>query len=150
MKLWTRRAIAIVAIVGGLIGMFSAAMLIASLSSSLDRILVGGFLLIYAWGVWNGMRWLRRRTGGERAMLAFWLIQIPAIQSPIASYFLACGLHLTASLQPSPLAVNGSFLFGSTFNYSLGKAATPWVIGVNVFAALITWSIARDLPRSRR
>ncbi|GAB2524747.1 hypothetical protein GCM10027188_29600 [Lysobacter humi (ex Lee et al. 2017)] len=83
------------------------------------------FALLYGWGIWCGVKALEGHPGAERSNLRFWLVQIPALTSPVLGYFFACGFHLTAGVQIDPLKFNANFMLGSTFSYSLGQADTP-------------------------
>lgn len=148
MKQWQRRALGILALGGGAVGISAFLALIMTRSNPLEWFFCSLFILLYAWGVWCGVRLLERQPGSERSMLKYWLIQIPAFGSPYLGYFMASGFHATVALQLDPLKFNGNFMFGSTANYSLLQPEQPWFIGVNLFALGIAWWLRRIIARS--
>jgi hypothetical protein len=147
MKLWQRRMIGILTLGGGSVGVAAALTLLLTRSNPIEWLFCIGFMVIYVWGVWCGVRLLEGQPDAEKSATKYWLIQIPAFGSPIFGYFLSSGFHATITLQIFPLKINGNFLLGSTFNYSLMQAGSPWFIGFNLFAVAITWWLARKASR---
>ena len=147
MKLWQRRALGILTLGGGAIGIAAALTLLLTRSNPVEWLFCLAFIALYAWGIWCGARLLEQGPGAERSILKYWLIQIPAFSSPFVGYFLSGGFHTTVALQITPLKANANFLFGSTFNYSLMQSEQPWLVGVNVFAAGVAWWLARLVPQ---
>lgn len=143
LKIWQRRAIGILTLGGGSIGIAAAITLLLTRTNPIEWIFCIAFMAVYAWGVWCGVRLLEGQLGAERSSLRYWLAQVPAFGSPLLGYFLSSGFHTTVSVQFAPLKLNGNFLLGSTFNYSLFQPDQPWFIGVNVFAAAVAWLLAR-------
>jgi hypothetical protein len=147
MKLWQRRAIGILTLGGGAIGIAAAITLLLTRKNPIEWIFCLAFMALYAWGVWCGVRLLEGQIGAERSALKYWLAQVPTFGSPVLGYFLSSGFHTTVSLQLSPFKVNGTFLLGSMFNYSLLQPEQPWFIGINLFAAAIAWCLVRSASR---
>ena len=145
MKIWQRRAIGILTLGGGSVGIAATIALLFTRTNPIEWIFCVAFMMVYAWGVWCGVRLLERQPGSERSTLKYWLIQIPTFGSPLIGYFLSSGFHTTVSLQIAPFKLNANFLLGSTFNYSLLQAEQPWLVGVNVFALVVAWLLARTV-----
>jgi hypothetical protein len=149
MKLWRRRIVGVLTLGGGSIGVTAALPLLLARSNPIEWLFCTGFIVIYAWGVWCGVRLLENRPGAERSAAKYWLIQIPAFGSPILGYFLSNGFHATVVLQAFPFKIDGNVLLGSTFNYSLMQTGKPWFIGINLFAAVVAWWLTREASRNR-
>jgi hypothetical protein len=150
MKLWQRRALGILTLGGSACGVAVALALLFSRQNPIEWILCIAFMAIYAWGIWCGMLLLEAREGAERSAFKYWLVQVPTFSSPFLGYFLSSGFHTTVGLQLAPAKLNGNFLVGSSFNYSLMQADQPWSLGVNVFAALVAWWLATQIKRAAR
>lgn len=149
MQLWQRRVVGILGIGGGAIGVAGALEILVQQRNPIAWLFSLGFVALYAWGAWCGVRMLEKHAGAERSNLTYWLLQVPVLTSPVLGYFFASGFHLTVAVQLVPLKVNASFLLGSTFNYSLIQSGTPVSLGVNVFALSVAawlWLQVRDLP----
>lgn len=82
MKLWRRRIVGVLTLGGGSIGVTAALPLLLARSNPIEWLFCTGFIVIYAWGVWCGVRLLENRPGAERSAAKYWLIQIPAFGSP--------------------------------------------------------------------
>lgn len=147
MKNWQRRGIGILTLGGGATGFSVALMLLFSRTNPIEWLFCIAFMAIYAWGVWSGTRMLEGAQGSERSALKYWIIQIPTFGSPYFGYFLSSGFHTTVSLQFAPLAINGNFLLGSAFTYSLLQVKQPWSIGINLFAGALAWWLSSLLRR---
>lgn len=147
MKSWQRRAIGVLTLGGGAIGIMAAITLFFARENLIEWTLCLAFLAVYAWGIWCGIKLLEGLPGSERSTLNYWLVQIPTFGSPVLGYFLSSGFHATVTLQIYPFEFSGNFLLGSTFNYSLLQIGQPWFVGVNLFAAFLAWWLSRLIPR---
>lgn len=147
MKIWQRRTLGILAAGGGAVGFAASLSLLFTRGNILEWIFCIAAAVFYSWGIWCGVKLLEAHPGAERSNFKYWLVQVPALGSPIIGCFLSSGFHVTASIQFSPLKVNGNFLLGSTFNYSLMQPEQPVVVGVNVFALLITMWLGLRIHR---
>lgn len=147
MELWQRRTLGILTLGGGAVGVAAALSLILTRSNPLDWLLCLAFMVVYASGIWCGIRLLEKLPGAERPTLKYWLLQIPSFGSPLLGYFLSSGFHTTVTLQASPLNLKADFILGSTFKYALMQSGSSWYIGVNVFAVAVAWWLARKIPR---
>ena len=145
MKHWQRRSLGILTLGGGAIGVAVALSIFSTRSNPIEWIFCAAFVGIYAWGILCGVKLLENVPDSERSSLKYWLVQTPAIGSPVIGYFLSSGFHVTVALQFSPLKVNANFLLGSTFSYSFLQPADPWFIGVNIFAAMVSWWLYREV-----
>ena len=148
MKLWQRRIVGVLTLGGGSVGVTAALPLLLARSNPIEWLFCIGFIVIYAWGAWCGVRLLENRPGAERSAAKYWLIQIPAFGSPILGYFLSSGFYITVVLQAFPFKIDGNVFLGSTFNYSLMQTGKPWFIGINVFAAAVAWWLTREASRN--
>ncbi len=144
MKLWQRRAIGVLTLGGGAVGLSAAFTLLISRGNPIEWLFCIAFIAVYVWGIWCGVKLLEGRPDAERSAFKYWVIQIPAFGSPILGYSFSNGFNLTVALQISPLKINGDFFLGSTFKYSLMSAGSPWLIGINVFAVAVAWWLARE------
>ena len=145
MRLWQRRTVGILTLGGGAIGFAVGLTLLISRSNPLEWLFCIAFMAVYAWGVLCGTRLLECEKGAEHSALKYWLVQVPSFSSPILGYFLSSGFHVTVSLQLAPFKLNGNFMVGSQFNYSLMQPEQPWSVGFNLFAAAIVWWLARTV-----
>jgi hypothetical protein len=143
MKIWQQRVVGILTLGGGSVGAVAALQLLFTRTNPLEWIFCVAFMGVYAWGIWCGVRLLEGQPGSERSTLKYWLVQIPTFGSPLLGYFLSSGFHTTVSVQLDPIKFNANFLLGSTFRYSLLQSEEPWLVGVNVFALVIAWLLAR-------
>lgn len=147
MKLWQRRTLGILTLGGGAVGFAVALSVLLSRTNPIEWFFCIGFMTIYSWGVWCGVRFLESQPGAERSALRYWIIQIPAFGSPILGYALSSGFQTTVALQINPLKVTSTFFLGSNFNYSILQAGTPWFVGANLFAIAVVWWLVRQVPR---
>ena len=147
MKIWQRRTLGILTLGGGAIGLAAALTLLFTRNNALEWLLCLAFIAAYAWGIWCGTKVLEGLPGAERSSLVYWLVQIPSFSSPVIGYSFSSGFQTTVSLQFSPLDSKANFMLGSTFNYSLMQAEQPLSIGVNVFALVLSWWLAREIRR---
>ncbi|WMW80081.1 hypothetical protein RF679_15715 [Undibacterium cyanobacteriorum] len=138
MELWQRRGIGILSIGGGAIGVAAGLQLILSRSNPIEWIFCLAFIAIYAWGVWSGTKFLEGDDRALRPLLKYWALQVPTFGSPILGYLLASGFNATVTYQFWPSRISGNMMLGSSFNYSLMQEGTPWSIGVNLFALVVT------------
>lgn len=138
MKLWQRRGIGILSLGGGAIGAALGLQLILSRGHPVEWVICLAFIAIYVWGVWCGTKLLEGDDQALRPLLKYWALQVPTFGSPILGYFLESGFHATVSFQFWPPHISGNMVIGSSFNYSLMQAGTPWSIGVNVFALVVS------------
>jgi len=134
MKLWQRRLLGLLAIGGGSIGVTQCFVAMTSSSRVVEWIFVLAALGFYCWGIWCGTRLIESQPGAERANRRFWLMQVPTFSTPLAGYFLTCGLHVTVKLEFAPFKAGANFLLGSTFDYSLLQSDAPIFVGMNIFA----------------
>lgn len=149
MELWQRRGIGILTLGGGAIGVALGVQLILSNSSPVAWFFCAVFVAVYSWGVWCGLRFLEGDDSSVRSVLKYWMLQVPSFGSPFLGYVMTSGFHATVSFQILPPCFSGNLLLGSSFKYSLMQAGTPWSIGVNVFALVISiwlFRIRRSSP----
>lgn len=106
-------------------------------SSVVAWVLGSAFVAVYVWGGYLGFRLLEGDDTRLDGLSRFWLLQVPTFASPLFSYLLTAGFHLTFLLQLSPPKANVSFNLGSEFRYSLLVSSEPWAVGINVFALLV-------------
>ncbi len=134
MELWQRRVIGVLSLGGGVLGFSVGVSQILLQSSVVAWALGGAFVTVYVWGGFLGLRLLEGDDTRLDGLSRFWLLQVPTFASPLFSYLLTAGFHLTFLLQLNPPRANASFNLGSEFRYSLLVSGEPWAIGINVFA----------------
>lgn len=148
MEIWQRRALGILTIGGGAVGVTNCIALYFNLNKTLEILFVLAAIGIYAWGLWCGMQLLEKQAGSERLVLKFWAIQIPSFGSPIAVYILTSGFQIGLSLQFSPFMSKWRLWLGSSFKFSLLQSSEPWFIGINVFAVAVVWWLYRVVKKN--
>ena len=146
MKIWQRRALGILAIGGGVVGVTACVTSLFNSTYLVRWALYIVFASLYAWGVWCGVKLFESQPNALRYNRRFWLIQVPVLNSPLLAYSMASGFHLTLSLDLTPFNLGFNFLVGSTFNFSLFQWDQPLSFGVNVFAFGIYLWMAREFP----
>jgi hypothetical protein len=134
MKTWQRRVFGILAVGGGGTGVSISLQTLLTRTNPIEWLLLAGFIAIYAWGIWCGVRLLEGRPGAERANTIYWLIQVPYFMSPLAGYFLASGFNLTVFYQFAHANLSANAQLGSSVLYSLLQPDRPFIIGINLFA----------------
>ena len=149
MKLWQRRALGILAVAGGAVGATVGVITLLSTTRVIEWLIYITFSCLYAWGVWCGVKLLEGQPNAERYNRRFWLIQVPALNSPLLGYSMACGFHLTLSLDLTPFKLGAKFNAGSQFNFSLLQWDQPLSLGVNLFALGVFLWMAREFPDVR-
>jgi len=73
MRLWQRRAIGILTLGGGSVGVAAGLTLLLMRSNPIEWLICIGFIALYAWGVWCGVRLLESRPGAERSAMKYWV-----------------------------------------------------------------------------
>jgi len=146
MKLWQRRVLGILAVGGGAVGATLSVIALIRVSHVIEGLIYVAFSCLYAWGIWCGVKMFEAQPNAERYNRRFWLIQIPALNSPLLSYTMVCGFQVTLSLEFTPLKFGASLDAGSQFNFSLLQWDHPWSFGINVFALGIFLWMARKFP----
>jgi hypothetical protein len=149
MKTWQRRSLGILTLGGGATGATITLVAVLGATTLLNWIVLVAFLALYAWGVWCGLRILEAQAGAERSALVYWMLQVPVLGSPLVSYLFANGFHAIVTLQLWPMQLGAESMIGSKFNFFLFKWGTPWMVGVNLFAAGVSVWLARVIRRQR-
>jgi hypothetical protein len=146
MKLWQRRILGLLAVGGGAAGATASVTMLLNSASVVRWAIYTVFACLYAWGVWCGVKMFEGQPNAEKYHRRFWLIQVPALNSPLIGYSMVCGFHLTLSLDLTPFKLGANFSLGSMFNFSLFQWNEPLSLGVNVFALGIFLWMAREFP----
>jgi hypothetical protein len=149
MKLWQRRALGILAVGGGAVGATVGMTTLLRSTRVIEWLIYIGFSSLYAWGVWCGVKLLEGQPDAEKYNRRFWLIQVPALNSPLLGYTMVCGFHVTLSLDLTPFKLGANFHAGSQFTFSLMQWDQPLSFGVNIFALGIFLWMARKFPDVR-
>ena len=152
MKRWERRVLGILALGGSFLGLVLGVTLLASQRSVLVAVFELPFLVLYAWGIWCGLRMLEQSEGALKMNAWFWAAQVPYIMSPLAGYYFASGSMLYVTYQPNTSSLGMLARFGSQFQYSLFQADKPVVLGVNILALVIVgwlvWRLYQSAPNN--
>lgn len=145
---WQRRALGILAIGGGAIGLSSSMMAVLQgrglATTNLFVIALGmGFFL---WGVWCGVQMIEVSAQAVRRNAFFWLAQVPLLQTPILGYTAFCGAQLQVFIKLSPIdATFAGSVLGAQFGLNLGQPGARIAIGINVLAAGVAfWLIEKN------
>lgn len=136
MKLWQSRALGIVDVGGGAIGILASFTALYSNFGIAAVIVIPPFILLYCFAVFTGVLTLERSETAIRANWWLWLIQIPIFTSPAFSYIFSCGALLATSIQLSPVNYKFNWMVGSQFKLTINQN-DPLMIGINIFAILV-------------
>ncbi|MDQ1092649.1 hypothetical protein QE400_002062 [Xanthomonas sacchari] len=147
MQAWKRRSIGILDIGGSGIGILAILSQVPHLRQPADWIICAAFAALYGWGIYCGTQLLEGRPNAARANRAFWLAQVPAFNSPWASYVFTCGFHLTAGVEFAPVKFGANFMLGSRFMFTLFRPEGASFLGLNLFALAIALVLAQQLRR---
>jgi hypothetical protein len=146
MKIWPRRILGVLGIGGGAVGFVACVTKLLGATQLVHWAIYVVFGSLYAWGAWCGVKLMESQPNALRYNRRFWLIQIPALNSPLLGYSLASGFHLTLSLSLTPFNLGFSCQVGSAFNFSLLQWDQPLSLGVNVVAYGIYLWLAHGFP----
>ena len=146
MNPWLRRLLLVLTIGGSFTGM--AITLQAGLVAQDRRIMLslmyGGFIALYGYGIFAGLRFAEKEADQKHLIIFYWL-QVPWISSPIIGYRFAAGFHLSGGLMGNQFS--GLFRFGSDWQFNFLQPA-PWGLGLNAFALIVALllTIKRHAP----
>ena len=149
MKRALRRGIAVVQIIGALLGLAIGIYGLWSTKGQADVPLLPLVLLFIlppmAVGI-AGVLWLLGHRWGEGLSAFVWILQIPVLSTAYFGYFFNVGLGWRWMIGPDGLT---NYLFlGSQWRWSVEEGAVGTTIGVNIVALfvviLMVWSAARQ------
>lgn len=144
MKRWQRRTLGILDIGGGSLGIAISVMQVAQTGWSFSQLILALAIAMYAWGVACGVALFEDSPRAEHANFWFWLVQVPILTSPLASYLFTSGAFALVKINFWPPGYAANAMIGSQFNFSFNSSA-PWGIGVNLLALGICWWLWRRL-----
>ena len=146
MKIWPRRILGILGIGGGAVGFVACATKLLGATHPAQWAIYIVFGGLYAWGLWCGVKLMESQPNALRYNRRFWLLQVPAFNSPLLGYSFASGFHLTLSLNLTPFSLGFNSQVGSAFDFSLIRWDQPLSLGVNVFAFGMYLWLEREFP----
>src|SRR4051812_27799422 len=99
MNIWFRRFLVILTLGGGFLGavMMANVAFTAKNTPVVGYVLMALFIGLYVYGIFAGMR-LSEEPTSYAHVLAFFLLQVPFVSSPLLVYRFACGLHVTVAM----------------------------------------------------
>lgn len=99
--------------------------------------------LYFVWGIGAGMSLRRLRPGAMWAALPFWLVQVPIVSSPLATFavFTGLGIPVTFMVQ-NGVHLNLGFNFGASYEAMLLNPGAPIGFGINLFAVAVVALLA--------
>lgn len=99
--------------------------------------------LYFVWGIGAGVALRRQRPGAMWMALPFWLLQVPIVSSPLASFavYTGLGIPVTFMVQNGWL-LNFGFNFGASYEAMFLNPGAPIGLGVNLFAVAVVALLA--------
>ena len=138
MQRWQRRLLGVLALGGSFTGLVLVLTLLVGSGSIASKAFPLPFLALYVWGMICGLRLLEGDDKAAHQNFLFWLVQLPYLQSPLAGYIFSSGASLYFTFQPSIEKWGFSAHLGSNFVYSLLQTEMPLVLGINIFALVVS------------
>lgn len=131
----------LLAVVGSILGLASMLPLLVqgSLFGFPGELFLFLTTALYGFGLWSGVQAIRQRAGWPSHARWFWLAQVPAVASPVLSFFISCaaGAWIYVRFGPNGLGAGVSAYLGSGLRWSYGQGTPELAIGVNVLAACL-------------
>lgn len=139
MNVWFRRLLVVLTIGGGFAGVVVTmnAMLTATKVAAVGYVVMLLFLLLYAYGIFAGLR-LSENATSYRHVIFFYALQVPFFSSPVIVYRFTCGLHATIAVVGFRFA--WMLRFGSDWQLALVQP-NLWGVGINLFAAGVLFAL---------
>ena len=146
MKTWQRRILGLLAIFGGVVGVISGLIfdiigtdtrffIAAPISSVLTPFIA---IALYGFGIWCGITLLKSHKSAIRNNLILWTIQIPLVESSLFSYEFTSGAMFAAYQTGGLFDSSVRFNIGCSYYFSLVQTDTTLLVGLNIFAGLIS------------
>lgn len=106
-------------------------------------------LSFYAFGIWSGIKAIRRRDGWSRSARWFWLAQVPMFSSSTFSFLISCaaGLWVYGRYSSQGLGAGASAYLGSGLRWSYGQGTPEVVVGINILALLAALFLFKRSPQ---
>lgn len=146
--IWPRKIVAVIQIVGGVIGLFANAMAFSTtaqinLMVFLPLAITSGFFAIFIIaGIWL---WSNRRSGITLSIVAQ-LLQFISFSTPAMLYKFVGGLGLTVIISFSTGDVNFAVELGSKWASDFFNPRLPQELGFNILAAFFLFILLRSRP----
>jgi hypothetical protein len=146
-----RKAHIILTIGGGFLGFVLTlqALLGAQDPKPIFYAIMAVFLVLYAYGIYTGMR-IADGKSGTYHLIVFYGLQVPWISTPLIAYRFTSGFHVSVAFLEGKLT--GTFRIGSDWHLSFLQPA-PWGAGLNIFALVMLLLLFRrelNKPRERK
>jgi hypothetical protein len=144
MNIWFQRLQLVLSIGGSFIGLAITfqSFFTPNEVAPLYYAMVSGFVVMYGYGLYAGLRFADDRNDTGSLIVFYWL-QVPWISSPVLAYRFTSGFHFSGGIFNGQL--NWIFRAGSEWQFSFLQSA-PWGAGLNVFAL----AMALFLMKKRR
>lgn len=142
---YVRRLLGILSLGGSFIGFTAALSMLAASPSILEGGIRLVFVLLYALGIWAGLRLIESAAEGIKLSLIFWWTQVPYFMSPAIGYAFFSGANLTPYLRLGDDSTGSgiSWRIGSEFRYAFMSPGEPWLIGINLVAVAAIYVLWR-------
>ena len=148
METWKRRALGILALGGGFLGIVMILTKYISGQAGIGFVVVSiPFLVLYAWGIWCGIAILEDHPDALRLNQWFWAIQIPVFLTPYFSYIFYAGGAIILSWSITNTRFGAIAQFGSQFQLHINNGDET-AFGINILAVLVVGFIYRFAKRS--
>ena len=138
-----RRALSILSIGGGYLGVVISLSNLWAVSGFFTSLFVLCFVGLYLFGIVSGTFLLE--SGSLKAIrlnYIYWMLQVPVLMSPILGYQFSSGLVLNIWLGSFD-GFGWNISLGSSFRYSMFESYQPWLMGINIIALAITLSLRK-------
>lgn len=144
---WSIKALAILLVAGGVLGMGIAIWLAIKAMGEAWTYLIpcAGLLLLFFWTSLTGIRLWRNEARGWKWARWLFAAQIPLVTLPGFTYRYFSGFHFSVIVGDTPQ--NVAFGLGANANIFFGPAIKSWMFGVNLFAVFALVVLIRASQR---
>ena len=144
MDLWERRIIGFLTLGGAATGFFlTVAQLVTTSPTLLNATILTIFLLLFVIGIVAGTLVLEQDLRAFWFGIAFWLLQIPVLETGLINYHVYSGATLSLKFGGDGW-FDTHWAIGTSFIFQLQDYAPPAVVGVNLLAGFVAWRFLRQ------
>lgn len=147
MNIWFRRLLLVLTIGGSFAGVVTTmnAVLTATKAPAVGYCVMCFFVLLYAYGIFAGLR-LSENASHYGHVMFFFSLQVPFFSSPLIVYRFTCGADATIAIVG--LGFAWMLRLGGDWQLALLQA-NLWGLGVNLFAAAILFALTLHFRKER-
>jgi len=149
LKIWYRRLFLVASVGGGFSGIaITSTQLFRSGQPPIVYLIYIAVSAAYAAGIYGGIKLIEDEARGLSLLSWYFLVQIPAVSSPVITYLFWSGFSMY--LSGGSNGFNWRALYGARWLVNLLRPEDVSVeVGINLFALWATWFLRRELSRLR-